>query len=109
MNESRKLKIKDISPSSVGNIRHSLGDLKDLTASIKKSGILQPLTVRQTEVPGPNGATYELVFGHRRYAAAVSAKFADVPVIVRELTDAQVIELQLVENIQQVGEDATRG
>lgn len=96
MNETRTLKIKDIKPSSVGNVRHDLGDLKELTASIKKSGVLQPLTVR----PEPDGDGFELVFGQRRLAAAKAAKLDEVPVIARALKDLEVIELQLVENIQ---------
>ncbi len=96
MNEIRTLKIKDIKPSSVGNVRHDLGDLTELTASIKKSGVLQALTVR----PELSGDGFELVFGYRRLKAATAAKLTEVPIMVRDLSDSEVVQLQLVENIQ---------
>jgi len=101
VNETQTLKIKDIKPSSVGNVRHDLGDLKELTASIKKSGMLQPITVRpKMDGDGSKGDGFELVFGHRRLAAAAAAWCVEVPVMVRDLADSEVIQLQLVENIQ---------
>lgn len=99
MNEVKNVSVKDIAPSSIGNIRADLGDLSELTKSIKKSGVLQPLTVRPNK-NGDGGAPFEIVFGHRRLAAAIAAKLAEVPVIVRELEEDKVLELQLVENIQ---------
>lgn len=90
------LKISQIVKSSVGNVRKDLGNLAELTASIKAHGVLQPITVR------PVGDNYEIVFGHRRLAAAKIAKLAEIAAIIKELTDNQVIELQLVENVQRV-------
>lgn len=69
--------------------------LKQLAESIKKFGVLQPLVVRKTESYG-----YEIVCGHRRYLAAKMAGVHHVPVEVRELTDVQVLEVQLIENLQ---------
>jgi ParB family transcriptional regulator, chromosome partitioning protein len=67
--------------------------LKDLAESIRKNGILQPIIVR------PAGGQYEIIAGERRYRAAQLAGLSVVPVIVRQATDQQMLELALVENI----------
>lgn len=69
--------------------------LLKLTNSIKKQGILQPLLVRPL---GNN--KYELVAGERRYQAAQNANLETVPVVIRDLTDADAYELALMENLQ---------
>jgi ParB family chromosome partitioning protein len=71
------------------------GSLKELTDSIRASGILQPVLVRRT---GPN--EYQLVAGERRLRAAHAAGLHRVPAIVRDYDDRQLLELALVENIQ---------
>lgn len=76
------------------NPRKTFGDLTELTESIKRQGVLQPLLVR----PTPTGL--ELVFGHRRFRASKAAGLKEVPVIVRELSDEEALEVQLVENLQ---------
>ncbi|WP_295359335.1 ParB/RepB/Spo0J family partition protein [uncultured Succiniclasticum sp.] len=68
--------------------------LKELSESIKKHGIIQPLVVRK------KGLNYELVAGERRLRAARLAKLQTVPVLVREYDEKQMRELSLVENIQ---------
>ena len=68
--------------------------LKELSESIKKHGIIQPLIVRT------KGMNYELVAGERRLRAARLAKLQTVPVLIREYDDKQMRELSLVENIQ---------
>lgn len=70
----------------------ALGDLAD---SIREYGILQPLVVR----PMPDGG-YQLVAGERRWRAARMAGLTEVPVVIKELTDQQAMELALVENLQ---------
>ncbi|SLN69405.1 Chromosome-partitioning protein ParB [Falsiruegeria litorea R37] len=70
-------------------------DLDDLAASIKEKGILQPLIVRSLE-----GGNYEIVAGERRWRAAQLAQLHDVPVLVRELDDTEVLEIAIIENIQ---------
>jgi ParB/RepB/Spo0J family partition protein len=65
--------------------------LQELAESIASHGIIQPITVR----PATEG--FELVFGARRFRAAKLAEQIDIPVIVRELSDAQALELQIVE------------
>lgn len=69
--------------------------LEELAESIATVGLLQPLVVRPV-----NGEHFEIVAGERRYQAAKLAKLDAVPVTVRDLTDEQVIEVQLVENLQ---------
>ncbi len=67
-------------------------DVDELADSIKAQGVLQPLLVR------PLGAGYQVIHGHRRLAAAKAAHLATVPVIVRPMEDAAVLEAQLAEN-----------
>ncbi|MEM1486090.1 ParB/RepB/Spo0J family partition protein [Oscillospiraceae bacterium PP1C4] len=69
--------------------------LADLADSIKQYGVLQPLVVR----PMPDGS-YQLVAGERRWRAARMAGLSQVPVVIKELTDAQTMELALIENLQ---------
>jgi ParB family chromosome partitioning protein len=67
--------------------------LDELSASIKASGVIQPLIVRR------QGAGYQLVAGERRWRAARQAGLPRIPAIVREVTDAESLELALVENL----------
>lgn len=69
--------------------------LEELSLSVKEKGLLQPILVRQT---GPE--KYQIVAGERRWRAAQMAGIHEVPVVVRELTDAEVLEIAIVENIQ---------
>ncbi len=70
--------------------------LADLTESIREHGIIQPLLVSRNE----NGSGYTLVAGERRWQASQRAGLKEVPVIVRQTTDQQRLELALIENIQ---------
>ena len=70
--------------------------LEELTQTIRKHGVLEPLLVRK--LPGKN--QYELVAGGRRYRAAKKAALTEVPVVVRELSDSLAIEIALIENLQ---------
>jgi ParB family chromosome partitioning protein len=67
--------------------------LEELTASIRASGVIQPIIVRQAVVG------YQLIAGERRWRAARQAGLERIPAIVREATDAEAIELALVENL----------
>lgn len=72
-------------------------DLAELTASIAEKGVIQPLIVR----PDPsNAGDFQIVAGERRWRAAQRAKLHTIPVLVRELTDTEVLELAIIENIQ---------
>ncbi|HEY0836441.1 MAG TPA: ParB/RepB/Spo0J family partition protein [Azospirillum sp.] len=77
--------------------------LKGLVESIREKGILQPLLVRR--VPGGASNQFEIIAGERRWRAAQLAGMPEVPVVIRELTDAEALEIALVENIQR--EDLT--
>ncbi len=91
-----KLKLTDIEPNR-NQPRKNFDEeaLNDLAHSIELHGVLQPLLVR----PCPDGS-YQLVAGERRWRASRLAGLTEVPVIIKELTDAQVAELALVENLQ---------
>jgi ParB family chromosome partitioning protein len=79
------------------NVREDLGDLRDMVASVKAHGILQPLIVEaHPELPG----AYQLLAGHRRLAAAKQARVEQVPVMIRSGHASQPEELMLVENCQ---------
>ncbi|HXB53644.1 MAG TPA: ParB/RepB/Spo0J family partition protein [Vicinamibacteria bacterium] len=89
----RLIPIEDIEPNP-RQPRQNLGDLSELTASIREKGVLEPILVRQ------NGARYQIIAGERRYRAALEAGLAEMPCIVRDSTDAETMELALVENLQ---------
>lgn len=69
-------------------------ELSELAASIREQGILQPLVVRR------RGDGYELIIGERRWRASQIAGLDEVPVVVLDATDRQVVEMALVENVQ---------
>lgn len=71
--------------------------LSDLAASIEEKGIIQPLILRKRS--GDDG-TYEIVAGERRWRASQIAKVHEVPAIVREFDDTEVLEIAIIENIQ---------
>src|SRR6266436_4499081 len=74
--------------------------LAELAENIRQHGVLQPVLVRP--LPEREAGTYELVAGTRRYRASKLAKRESIPATVRELTDAQALELQVIENVQRV-------
>lgn len=72
-------------------------DLAALAESIKAHGIMQPIVVRPR---AQGGARYEIIAGERRWRAAAIAGLREVPIVVRALSDAQALELALIENLQ---------
>ncbi|MEM1129112.1 MAG: ParB/RepB/Spo0J family partition protein [Pseudomonadota bacterium] len=71
--------------------------LSELADSIRAKGILQPILVRET----PDGPSrYQIVAGERRWRAAQMAQLHEVPVIIREFDDTEVLEIAIIENIQ---------
>jgi ParB family chromosome partitioning protein len=74
--------------------RQAMGDLAELVASVTEKGIIEPLVVRQ------RGARYQIIAGERRYHAAVQAGLQELPVVIRDVDDREMLELALVENIQ---------
>ena len=75
--------------------RFEKGDLDDLAASIREKGVIQPLIVRRK-----GDDAYEIVAGERRWRAAQIAQLHELPVIVRDFTDVEVLEVAIIENIQ---------
>lgn len=74
-------------------------ELADLEASLKATGLLQPITVRP--VPG-TGEAYELIAGERRFRAATRLGWSEIPAIVREVDDRTLLTFAIVENLQRV-------
>ena len=68
--------------------------LNELADSIRQNGVLQPILVRKV------GDQYEIVAGERRYQAAVLAELKEIPVVIREISDKEVFQLALIENLQ---------
>lgn len=92
--------------AAVGNLRPNRlqprrrfdeGELKDLSDSIREKGILQPILVRPIADLADH---YEIVAGERRWRAAQLARLHDVPILVKDLSDTESLELALIENIQ---------
>ena len=79
---------------SPSNHRRTWGDMDELTESVRRQGVLQPVLAR------PAGEGFELVFGHRRFRAAKKAGLTEIPAMVREMGDLEVLEAQVVENLQ---------
>lgn len=77
--------------------------MAELTESVKKHGVMQPIIVRLWPAKYPQPlptTTYEIVAGERRYRAAKAAGLTMIEAKLRELTDAEVLEIQLIENVQ---------
>src|SRR5262245_17831711 len=74
--------------------RQVMGDLSELMSSISEKGVIEPLVVRQ------RGQRYQIVAGERRYQAAVRIGLRELPVVIRDVDDTEIIEVALVENIQ---------
>ena len=72
-------------------------DMDDLISSVKEKGIIQPLIVR---IDPEDTSLFQIVAGERRWRAAQSAQIHEVPILIRELTDTEVLELAIIENIQ---------
>jgi ParB family transcriptional regulator, chromosome partitioning protein len=70
--------------------------LKDLADSLRQKGVIQPLIVRRI----PNQERFEIVAGERRWRAAQIAQLHELPVIIREFSDSEVLEIAIIENIQ---------
>lgn len=75
-------------------------EIESLAASIREKGIVQPLVVRPADGPEGEEALYQIVAGERRWRAAQRAGIHEVPAVVRRLSDAESIEIALVENLQ---------
>lgn len=83
--------------------RKELGDLDDLTASIRAKGVLEPILARPTDRVGPDGTTrrtYRIISGERRFRAARKAGLVEIPLIEMNVSPRDALEIALVENLQ---------
>jgi ParB family chromosome partitioning protein len=90
--------IEDIHPNpDQPRRRFGEDELKELAASIREKGVLQPLIVRKNP---RKPSVYEIVAGERRWRAAQLAQLHELPVIVRDYSDEEVLEIAIIENVQ---------
>ncbi len=93
----RQIPIEQIHPNPQQPRRHfDAAALKELADSIRTRGVIQPLIVRRRG----EGEEYEIVAGERRWRAAQMAELHVLPVLVREFTDSEVLEIAIIENVQ---------
>lgn len=91
-----ELPVEHMAPSRLQPRRvFDQAQIDELAASVRDKGVLQPLLVREA----PDG-TYEIIAGERRWRAAQKAQVHQVPVIIKDFTDTEVLEVALVENLQ---------
>lgn len=94
-NSDTKVPIEDIFPNpNQPRIHFNESELRELSESIQEHGVLQPLLVRKRN----NG--YEIIAGERRYQASKLAGLEELPVIIREVDDQEMLALALIENLQ---------
>ena len=93
----REIPIKDIQSNPFQPRKNFKSEeLKELQESLQGSGLLQPVTVRQS----PKGKGYELIAGERRLRAAAGLGWEKIPAVVKNLSDQEILTLALVENLQ---------
>jgi len=91
----RMIRVDQIRPNP-DQPRKALGDLRELTESIREKGVLEPLLVRYI----PREDAYHIISGERRYHAARAAGLREVPAIEKMADDAETLEIALIENMQ---------
>ena len=93
--EEIKLRISEVEPNREQPRKKFDEDaLLELSESIKQYGVLQPLLVQKRD------GYYEIIAGERRWRAAKMAGLKEVPVVIKDFTDQQIVEISLIENIQ---------
>jgi ParB family transcriptional regulator, chromosome partitioning protein len=96
--DQRSLPLAALKPGRFNPRRNfSQAQLEELAASIRERGLVQPLVVRPSM---SDAETFEIVAGERRWRAAQLANLHQVPVVVRELSDQEAVELAIIENVQ---------
>lgn len=91
----RMIPIDKLAPNP-GQPRVEIGDLRDLIASVKDKGVLEPLLVRPSDV----GGRFMIISGERRYRASIEAGLTELPCIEMDVDDRAVAEISLIENLQ---------
>ena len=95
-----ELKLSEIEPNRLNpRLEFTKAGLDELADSMKQVGLIEPIVVR------PKNGRYEVVVGERRYRAAQQANLGEIPVIIRDYTDNEVIEMNFIENVHR--EDLT--
>jgi len=90
-----EVEISEVMPNPRQPRKHfEASQIEELAESIKEFGVIQPLIVKRS------GENYIIVAGERRWRAAQSAKLSRIPIIVREYSDLQTLEIALIENVQ---------
>lgn len=89
----QSIPIEDIDPNP-DQPRQNLGDLSEMIASIREKGVLEPILVRRRE------SRFQIVAGERRYRAALEAGLPEIPCVVKDLSDPEMMEIALIENLQ---------
>jgi ParB family chromosome partitioning protein len=93
----RTVRIAEIRPNPYQPRKEfKLEELAELQASLKASGLLQPIAVR----PSPTGTGYELIAGERRFRAATALGWTEIPAVVHPIDDRTLLTLALIENLQ---------
>lgn len=93
--DSRMVKLKDVEPNKEQPRKVFDGEaLEELTESIRQYGVLQPLLVK------PKGKRFVVIAGERRWRAAKAAGLKEIPVIIKDLSEKEIMEISLIENIQ---------
>ena len=82
--------------------RQVMGDLSELMASIAEKGIIEPIIVRQ------RGRRFQIIAGERRYQAAVQVGLREIPIVIREVDDNEIIEIALDREHPAQGPDGVR-
>jgi ParB/RepB/Spo0J family partition protein len=95
--ELKQIPINQIHAAS--NYRKTFNDksLKELAASIKENGVLEPIIVR------PNSDGFQIVAGERRFRASKLAGIVTIPAVIRDVNDEDILKLQIIENVQREG------
>lgn len=91
----RMIPIEKLAPNPT-QPRVEIGDLAELTASIKEKGVLEPILVRPSDV----GGRFMIISGERRYRASLEAGLTELPCIEMDVDDRAVAEISLIENLQ---------
>lgn len=89
----RNIPVEKILPNQM-QPRRDMGDLKELTLSIKENGIIEPVIVK------PKDGNFEIIAGERRFRAAKEAGMREIPCIEHDIPDNEALEMSIVENIQ---------
>jgi len=98
------IQLKKVRPNPVAlrTVNHQSETYEGIRDSIKEKGILNPPSVRRKEDPETHEEYYELIDGLHRYTAALEVGLVDIPVLVLDFNDAQVLEAQIVANLHNV-------